>query len=83
MGLLPIDLSLEMALNGLYLNVTALVIVDYVACIDPKSCLFFRVLHHLSSEQKPCSLSSHTHSLVRVSAASLFFLCSGGLDFLP
>lgn len=38
-----------MVLNGLYLNVTALVIVDYVAFIDPTSFLFFGVLHHLSS----------------------------------
>lgn len=36
-GLLPKALSLEMALNWLYLNVTAAVIVDYVAGIDPKA----------------------------------------------
>lgn len=35
--LLPKALSLEMALNWLYLNVTAAVIVDYVAGIDPKA----------------------------------------------
>lgn len=43
------DLQLDTELNGFYLNVTALVIVDYVTCIDPKSYLFFMVCHHLSS----------------------------------
>ena len=46
--LFPKDLSLEMALNGLYLNVTALVMVDYVACIDPKTYPFVWVLRRLS-----------------------------------
>lgn len=47
--LFPKDLRLDVELNGFYLNVTALVIVDYIACIDPKSYLIFRVCHHLSS----------------------------------
>lgn len=77
-GLLLKDLSLEVALNGLYLNVTALVIVNYVACIDPKSYLFSSGSFTICP-QKPCSLCNHTHSSVRVSAASVFFCVQGDL----
>lgn len=80
--LFPEDSGLDVVLDGLYLNVSAVVIVDYIACIDSKLYLICRVLPHLSSAALVSVATAH--SLVRISAASFFFfLYSGGLDFLP
>lgn len=75
------DLSLSMALNGLYLNVTASVIVNDVANwshILPPSSGSFTIC-----PQQPRSLCSHRPQLSQnLCSFCLFsFPCSGGLDF--
>lgn len=84
-GLLPKALSLEMALNWLYLNVTAAVIVDYVAGIDPKAFPLLQGPFPICP-QTPRSPGAHDRSSAGVSSqplSPLSSLRSGGLDFLP